>query len=247
MRIMGDKVKILDIITRWLFILCLPFLFLSASIAICFNSAWLYRYGFNKYEVGLTTGLAPAELDKAARGFIQYWNSGDKYIRLTAVKNGKPFELFNQREVMHLKDVKGLVWLDYRILLLTLIYALAYIGVHLYWRKGKYRQRLVWRVIGGSGITLLIILALGIASALNFDQLFLRFHLLSFANDFWQLDPSTDYLIMLFPEGFWFDTAIFLLLMAGGMAVVVGGVTGSIHFFNKVRGLMGEVEKKDAI
>ena len=31
-------------------------------------------------------------------------------------KDGKPFELFNQQEVIHLEDVKGLIWLDYRVL-----------------------------------------------------------------------------------------------------------------------------------
>jgi integral membrane protein (TIGR01906 family) len=240
-------VKILDIITRWLFILCLPFLFISASIAICFNSAWLYRYGFSKYDISQETGIAPAELNKAAGGLIHYWNSGDKYIKLTIIKDGQPFELFNQREVIHLKDVKGLVWLDYRILLAALLFAVVYIGVHLWWRKGKYRGGLIWRLIAGSGATLLIILALGIASALDFDQLFIQFHLLSFANDFWELDPATDYLIMLFPGGFWFDAAVFVMLLAGGFAVVAGGITGSVHFFNRVRRMMGEVEKKNTV
>lgn len=236
--------KMLDIVTRWVFMLCLPVLFFSASIAICFNSLWLYKYGFNKYDISQTTGIESAELDKAARELIGYFNSGEEYIKLTIVKDGKPLVLFNQREVAHLKDVKGLVWLDYRILLLTLFYALGYVVFYFLWRKGKYRQRLVWRVIGGSGTTLLLILVLGIASALNFDQLFWQFHLLSFANDFWQLDPAHDYLIMLFPGGFWFDVALFMLLIAGGMAVVVGGVTGSVYFFSKVRGIVGEAKEQ---
>ena len=236
--------KILDFITRWLFIFCLPVLFLAASIAICFNSAWLYNYGFSKYEVSLSTGLAPPELDKAARGLVHYWNSGDEFIKLTVIKDGKPFELFNQREVIHLKDVKGLVRLDYRILLVTLIYTLVYLGVHLWGQQRKYRGKLVWPIMAGSGITLLAMLVLGIASAFDFDQLFYQFHILSFANDFWQLDPNTDYLIMLFPGGFWFDVAVFVMLITGGFAVVSGSITGSIHFFNKVRRMMGEAGKK---
>jgi integral membrane protein (TIGR01906 family) len=243
-KIIGGKVKILDYITRWIFMLCLPALFLSASIAICFNSVWLYKYGFNKYQVGYTTGLDKHELDKTANALVHYWNSGDEYINLSVIKDGKPFELFNQREVIHLKDVKGLVRLDYVILLLTLIYILAYIGLHLYLKNGRYRNRLAWSVMGGSGITLVLILALGIGSALDFQQLFLQFHLLSFANDFWQLNPATDYLIRLFPEGFWFDATLFVILMTGGWAVVIGGITGSIHFFNKVRAEMKEGEKE---
>ncbi len=214
--------------------LCLPVLLLSASIGWAVNSLWLYNYGFQKYGVSQTTGLTQSELEKAATGLISYFNSGDEHISLIAIKDGKPFELFNQREVIHLRDVKGLVWLDYWLLLGTLIYVLAYAGVYLLWQKGKYRQRLVWGVIGGSGITLILVLALGVGALLNFDQLFLQFHLISFTNELWQLDPTRDYLIMLFPQGFWFDTAIFCALATGSGAVVLGGVTGSAYYFRKM-------------
>jgi integral membrane protein (TIGR01906 family) len=48
-----------------------------------------------------------------------------------------------------------------------------------------------------------------IASVINFDWLFTQFHIASFNNSYWMLDPSTDYLIMLFPGGFWQDIAWF--------------------------------------
>ena len=235
-----DKLRILNIAAKWLFMLCLPVLLLSASIGWAMNSLWLYKYGFQEYDVSQTTGLSQSELEKAATGLISYFNSGDEYISLSVIKDDKPFELFNQREVIHLKDVKGLIWLDYWVLLGTLIYVLAYVLVYLLWQKGRYRQKLVWRVIGGSGITLALMLALGLGMLLNFDQLFLQFHFLSFTNELWQLDPTRDYLIMLFPQGFWFDAAIFCALATAGGAVVLGGVTGSAYFFNKMRALLKE-------
>ncbi len=133
--------KALNTVTKWLFILCLPVLLLTASIACTLNSAWLYRYGFHKYDVSSTTGLADSELEKVAVGLIGYFNSDEEYIDLTVIKNDKPFVLFNQREIIHLKDVKGLVWLDYWVLLGTLIYALSYAGVSLFWRRRRYWQR----------------------------------------------------------------------------------------------------------
>lgn len=201
-------------------------LLLTASIGVAVNSLWLYEYGFEKYSVGQTTGLAEVELEKAAKGLIGYFNSDEEYISLIVVKDSQPFGLFNQREVIHLKDVKGLIWLDYWILLGTLVYALAYAGVSLFWRKRRYWWRLAWGVVGGGGITLALMLALGLGTLLGFDQLFLQFHLISFANPFWQLDPATDYLIMLFPQGFWFDVTLFCLLTTVFGAVVLGGVAG---------------------
>jgi len=171
--------------------------------------------------------LAEVELEKAAEGLIHYFNSGEEYITLTVVKDGKPFELFNQREVMHLKDVKELFWLDYRLLLGTLIYVLAYAGVSLFRQRKRYRRRLGWGVVGGSSLTLLLMLALGIGMLLNFDRLFLQFHLISFANELWLLDPTQDYLIMLFPQGFWYDAALLCGGITAGLAVILGGVAGA--------------------
>jgi len=219
-------VRILRLTAQWLFILCLPVLLLTASIGVAVNSIWLYEYGFEKYSVGQTTGLAEVELGKAAKGLIGYFNSDEEYISLSVVKDGQPFELFNQREVIHLKDVKGLIWLDYRVLLGLLVYVLGYAGISLFWRKRRYRRRLAWGVVGGGSITLALMLALGLGTLLGFDQLFLQFHLISFANPFWQLDPTKDYLIMLFPQGFWYDVTIFCALAATFGAVVLGGVAG---------------------
>jgi integral membrane protein (TIGR01906 family) len=207
---------------QWLFILCLPILLLTASVSAAANCPRLYKYGFEKYDVSRVTGLAPAELDKAARGLIGYFNSGEEYIDLTVEKDGQPFTLFNDREVAHLKDVKGLFRLVYKILLGAGVYALVFVGVSLFWWRDKRR---LWQgLFFGGGLTLVAMLALGVVIALDFDQFFLQFHLLSFANDFWMLDPATDYLIMMFPQEFWFDAALACAIVTAAGAIILGGV-----------------------
>ena len=229
---MEIKLKTLNLTTKWLFVLCLPILILTASIGWAVNSYWLYQYSFEKYDISQTTGLVETELDKAATGLISYFNSADEQISLTVIKDGEPFELFNQREVIHLRDVKGLIRLDYWILLGTLIYTLGYAGVSLFWRK-RDKRRLAWVVVSGSGLTLASMLALGLGALVDFDQLFLQFHLLSFSNEFWQLNPARDYLIMLFPGDFWYDAALFCVLAAVGLAAILGGVAGSYLLFSR--------------
>ena len=225
--------KILSITATWLLILCLPLLLLTASLGWAVNSLWLYKYGFEKYNVGQTTSLADSELEKAATELISYFNSDEEYIRLTVIKDGKSFELFNQQEILHLKDVKGLIWFDYRLLTGTLVYVLAYAGVTLFWRKDW--RRLAWGVVGGSGLTLVLMLALGLGALFNFDQLFLQFHIISFANELWRLDPAKDYLIMLFPQGFWYDATLFCVWTTVGMAVILGGAAGGYLLTSRKR------------
>ncbi len=227
--------RILGIAAKWLFMLCLPILLLTASLGGATNSLWLYEYGFEKYNVSQATGLAEVELEKAATGLVGYFNSDEDYISLTVMKDGEPFELFNHREIIHLKDVKGLIWLDYWVLFGTLVYVLAYAGVSLFWRKTRYWRRLAWGVAGGGGITLALMLALGLGTLLGFDQLFWQFHLISFTNELWQLDPTRDYLIMLFPQGFWYDATIFCGLTTAGLAIILGGVGVGYLVFTRRR------------
>jgi integral membrane protein (TIGR01906 family) len=210
------------IAAKWLFIICLPVLLLTASVSWAVNSLWLYKYGFDKYTVGQTTGLAQSELDKAARGLIDYFNSDDETIIVTVTKDGKSFALFNEREVAHLRDVRGLFQLVYRVLLGALIYALVFVGISIFWWRD--RRRLSWGLVGGSCLTLLLMLALGLSTLFNFDRLFRQFHIISFANDLWMLDPTRDYLIMLFPRGFWYDASLFCALATAVGAVILGGV-----------------------
>ena len=212
------------IAAKWLFIICLPVLLLTASVSWAVNSLWLYKYGFETYGVSQTTGLAQSELEKAATGLIDYFNSDDETIGLTVMKDGESLTLFNEREAAHLRDVKGLFRLVYRVWLGTLIYALVYVGLSIFlWQD---RWRLAWGLVGGGCLTLVLMLALGLGTLLNFDRLFLQFHLISFANELWMLDPSRDYLIMLFPGGFWYDASLFCALAAAVGAVILGGVGG---------------------
>ena len=211
--------KIIEIIARWIFILALPALFISSSLAWGFNSLWLYDWGFQKYGVSGSTGLPAAELDKAARALIGYFNSSDEYIHVSITSNGRSFDLFNQGEQIHFKDVKGLVRLDYRVALITFLIVLAYGLTAIFWRQGRYRRYLARSWLWGSSISIGLILILGVASFLDFDQLFLQFHYLAFTNSYWSAEG---YMLLLFPGGFWNDAALICFSFMAGLALITG-------------------------
>jgi len=90
--------------------------------------------------------------------------------------------------------------------------------------------RVGWRMLvkglsWGSLITVGLIVVLALWAFFGFEKLFILFHLVSFPNEYWMLDPAKDYLIRLFPEGFFYDAAllgfgavIFEALLLGGIA-----------------------------
>jgi integral membrane protein (TIGR01906 family) len=212
-------------IARLVLILSLPVLLISASLAWGFNSRWIYDYGFEKYNVSEQTGFSEVELDKAAQGLIEYFNSKDEYVNITLIREGKQVALFTLEEQIHFKDVKGLVWLDYRILLISFVLVLACFLVNLLRRKGLYRRALAKSLIWGCALTLIILIGLGISSFFNFDQLFLQLHYLLFSNQYWS---AAGYMLLLFPGGFWYDVALFCLVFTAFWALVLGA--GSIFY-----------------
>jgi integral membrane protein (TIGR01906 family) len=205
---------------RVLFVLSLPVLLFTASVSAAANCAWLYDYGFHKYDIPAVTGIDYAELHKAANSIIHYWNSADKTIDITVIKNGQPFTLFNEREVGHLVDVKALFRLAYKFLLGTFIYALVFLALALWvWKDKKLMGvGLMW----SAGFSILVVIMLGVTALFDFNWLFTQFHLLSFTNDLWLLNPATDYLIMLFPEGFWSDAVFVIFALMVILALAIG-------------------------
>ncbi len=214
------KTHIILLAARILFIICIPFFLLTASISIAANCGALYHHSFTTYGIPGVTGLSLSELDKAADGLIRYFNSGEESIDITVIKDGEMLTLFNEREVGHLADVKALFHLGYWVALGTFGYMVLFVLAGIFWWKDK--RNIGLGLLWGGVFSLAVMIVLGIVIAVDFDGFFLRFHLLSFANDLWQLDPSRDYLIMMFPQGFWFDAALYVSLGALGGAIITG-------------------------
>jgi len=226
--------KIFWPVSKILMVVALPLAFFTFSVTIAFNSQWVYSYGFEKYDIPGTTGLEKAELEKASRQMIEYFNSDEEFIFIEAIKDEVAFELFNEREVAHLKDVKGLVLLCYNVLLCSGLYILLFTALLLV-RQTRQWAGLPRAVIMGSLLTLAIIAGLGIIALIDFRWFFWQFHLISFANDLWLLDPATDYLIMMFPQGFWLDATVLVAGLSAGWALIAGAGSYALLYFNEKR------------
>ncbi len=237
--------RVLSTATMWLLMLSLPILLLGASLGGAANSLWLYKYGLHKYDVQQALAdsglhLSDTEIEEIYAGLISYYNSGQEYINFTVTKDSQASDLFTPEESIHFKDVKGLIRLDYRVLLGTLIYVLGYIVVNLFWRRRRYWRRLAWGVVSGSSLTLALMLILGLAIWLDFGQLFLQFHYLSFSNEFWS---ARGYMLQLFPPGLLYDAALFCALATAAGAVILGGVSGGYLWFTKKGGHLSKTTK----
>ncbi|MBM2831389.1 MAG: integral rane protein [Dehalococcoidia bacterium] len=140
------------------------------------------------------------------------------------IKDGREFELFNEREKVHLRDVKELIQFGRRLRLGLLAYVLLFVVLARWWGGRGFGRALARAGLFGAGLTLALIFAFGLVTLVGFDWLFLQFHLLSFSNEFWMLDPATDYLIRLVPQGFFYDATLFVTLATLVEAVLLEGL-----------------------
>ena len=82
----------------------------------------------------------------------------------------------------------------------------------------NWKNRLAKSMLWTFGIFIITTVGAGFLFFSDFNKYFTLFHEVFFSNDLWLLDPSTDLLIRMLPEGFFFDMVarigiIFLVLM----------------------------------
>ena len=183
-----------------------PVFLVTSNVRWAFNEPRLYYYSFDRFNVSATTGIPDSELRRAAREIIEYWGSNEE--RLDIRVSGQP--LYTEREIIHMRDVKGLVravsWAPVVTGGLVLAYAVGGLAL----RRRRFLPTLAHRAfVAGLG-SIATLLALGLALAVAFPVLFRLFHEISFANDFWLLDPNRHNLVRMFPMGFWFEATMFV-------------------------------------
>jgi len=197
-----------------IFVICIPTFLITTDLRLAINNSNLYEYGLDKYNASEKTGLSEDELTDTVRSMISYFNSGEDLFDT---------DVFNEREIAHLKDVKSLVSLDYCLQIASLTFIIMYVVLQFALRRGAIWRDIGRLLIGGGVLTIGLLAFLGFWAATHFDSLFLVFHKISFTNDLWQLSAG-DNMIRMFPEAFFNDAALFVaaaiiieaLIIAGG-------------------------------
>lgn len=202
-----------------LFIVLLPVTLITGNERWIVNNLSFYQWGYERHFSYQTTGLSKNELDRATQEMITYFNSDQDYPDIKVQAGGRTFQLFDERDQLHLKDVKDLIQLTFFIQAVSLAYVILFsVAAVLARRNRRPLANLAKPWLWGGVFTVCLLVAVGLALMLDFESIFLQFHLMSFSNDLWVLDPATSYLIRMVPEGFFMDLA----LLVAGLALVEG-------------------------
>jgi integral membrane protein (TIGR01906 family) len=230
-----DNLATLPAVVRWLgaaaFVVALPLFLILGNVLDVAGDRDFYLSEFAKYDVGRVTGLDQAQLASVADVFIAYLRDPSARLDVVVRLGGVERRLFSERESRHMEDVQHLFKLvrDVRLGAGAVLLILPLVGLGL--GGSAFLARLGTLLTAGGIVTVVLLGLAGLLSLVDFSQAFVRFHELAFSNDLWILDPRTDYLIMLYPEGFWLDATLRIAMLSAVEAVVVGAVGLGIAYF----------------
>jgi len=194
----------LTTITSLLFILII----ISGCLNFIVRSSLIYDYNISTYSIESRTSL-PLEKIKEINLSIRTYFFDEKELL--------DVDIYSDKEVLHMKDVKSVMSFIFDLSkILSIIFCIltfvltSYLGVNIY--KLIFHSLILFSSI---------LILLGASFLLFFQELFIIFHKIAFNNDLWILNPNKDYLLMMYPEDFFRDVAVLILLSSFLLNVIV--------------------------
>ena len=191
----------------------LPVFLIAINVGYITDSDWLYTYNWWRNGIPERTGLPIEELDSAADQVKEYFRNDAERLDVRVNTTRGVISLFDEREVLHMIDVKDLMRYVAAVSVWTGIVLALCAVVGLTIRRRNFFSSLSRWLRWCALVWGILIAAVVVIAIIDFTWIFTQFHLLSFANDLWQLDPFRHYLLLLFPERFFLEATLFIALL----------------------------------
>jgi integral membrane protein (TIGR01906 family) len=210
------QLPILPTLLQWTLTITVPFLIVILAVRLIMTPLFLQveytRPDFPEDYYGFSTDNRIQYAPYA----IEYLLNGADISFLGDLRFPDGKEMYNVRELQHMRDVK----------LVTQAALTAGIIIGLYWLIGGtilwrfYRNHFTIAAQNGALLTLALIVSIVIISVVSWDSFFTSFHKAFFADGTWRFEYS-DTLIRLFPEQFWFDAALVIGAFSFGISILL--------------------------
>ena len=182
------------------------FIFISISGVLFFilKHDYIYEYNLNFYPITERTSLEIEEIREINSQIKNYFFDETEFLEVS---------IFNEKEIYHMKDVKDII---NNLFLYGKLSSVVFVIITLICIK-KYKVR-IYSVFKASSIVYsVMLLVLAIGFLISFNKLFIIFHEIAFSNDLWKLNINEDYLLMMYPENFFRDIALLILILSIGI------------------------------
>ena len=206
----------LTTITSLIFILII----ISGSLNFIVRSSLIYDYNISTYSIEKRTSLSLEKINEINLGIRTYFFNEKELLDI---------DIFSNKEILHMKDVKSVMNFIFDISkILSIVFCILTFVLYSYFRVYIYKL-----IFYSLSLFLSILVFLGASFLLFFQELFIIFHQIAFNNDLWILNPNEDYLLMMYPEDFFRDVAILILVTSFILNVIVYILFRSLFYQSK--------------
>ncbi len=218
-----------------------PFFFIGA---LCFIVAFFltcldlssfnrefYRKEYAQLNTASEIGMSESDLTHTTEVLLDYIQDKRDDLNVVATINGIDRAVFNEKEILHMVDVKNLYLNAMTVRNFAWVGFVVMIAIGIFISKKESIKYLSDMFLKAVVSALSILTLLGVYALVDFNSFWLQFHYIFFTNDLFFLDPNTDILIQMVPSQFFFDL-VFKIAATFGIGIVVVCLV-SIYFRRK--------------
>lgn len=209
-------------------IVIIAILLISAiEIGAYSDYAW-YEKEYEKYKVLDDLEMEMEDAMHVTEEMMAYLRGNRADLVVDTLVAGEEREFFNEREKAHMEDVQNLfiggLWMRRIAILLFVVAVVALLKAKADWKRLLPKSFLI-----SLGVFIGVTVGAGLLFVSDFNKYFTMFHEVFFDNDLWLLDPQTDLLIRMLPEGFFLDMVvrigvIFMILLLVGIVISISAL-----------------------
>ena len=206
-------------------------LFITSVEAVVYWTPGYFEKEYTKYNVlDSLPAMTMDDLLHVTDEMMDYLRGDREDLHVETTMGGQQREFFNEREIAHMEDVRGL-FLDALAIRRGCLLLMALCIIILFLLKTDFKRVFPKSVCLGTGLFFGITAILAAIISTDFSKYFIMFHHIFFRNDLWILDPATDMLINIVPEGFFSDTVLHIGITFFLCVVIVFGL--ALFFLRK--------------
>lgn len=181
----------------------------------------VYEKEYEKYGVLEQLDMEMEDVMYVTHEMMAYLRGDRETLEVYTMVEGKEQDFFNEQDRFHMAEVKDLFIGGLHIRVGALIVMAACL-ILLFFTKAKLKMLLCrsYQIALAAAGALTVLL--GIAAAVDFNAVFVKFHHIFFDNDLWLFDPAEDYMIRMLPEGLFADMVARIgVLFIGGLLILL--------------------------
>ena len=195
-------------------------LLLTSIDLLCFNRSF-FRWQYSLNHTAESIGISEDGLMNATNALLDYMQDKRDDIIVVEKVNGNEREIFDERETLHMVDVKNLYLNAMKTRTILLVGSITILTLLAFTHRNQsytilsnaYRNSLLFL---GS-----LIFFIAIYAMVDFNGFWMNFHYVFFDNDLFLLDPNISIMINMFPSNFFFAVVFGIILLFVSIVILL--------------------------